>query len=81
MKNKPQKSFAYEYRAKGHCIKYPELRAKGHWIEYPELSDACFDYYQCSECKRVIKVVRGGSLSQFPFCHCGADMRGEQSNE
>ena len=66
MKNKPQKSFAYEYRA------------KGHWIEYPELNDSLFDYYKCSECKRVIKVVRGGSLSQFPFCHCGADMRGEK---
>ena len=58
-----------------------EEHTKGHWIKYPELNDVHFDYYKCSECNRVIKVVRGGSLSKFPFCHCGADMRGEQSNE
>lgn len=53
----------------------PCEHAKGHWIKYPELNDVNFEYYKCSECNRLIKIVHGGSLSQFPFCHCGADMR------
>lgn len=50
-------------------------RPTGKWLENKgkDLRD-CF--YTCSQCGRTINVICGETLSDFPFCHCGADMRG-----
>lgn len=48
-------------------------RPQGEWI----LQYRCLDgeYYTCSHCERVILVEPEQSLNDYPFCHCGADMR------
>lgn len=53
-----------------------EERPKGEWLyEYD-------DFYHCSRCGHVI-CTEWDNLSlnkDFPFCHCGADMRkGDES--
>ena len=51
----------------------------GKWIK-----DDCYDkrdnFYHCSECGRVINIICGEDLSDYPFCHCGADM-GKEAEE
>ena len=51
--------------------------SEGTWIE-----DKGYDkrdhFYTCSECGRSINIICGESLADYPYCHCGADMRGEQ---
>lgn len=35
--------------------------------------------YECSKCKRLVIDDTGYDVTKdFPFCHCGADMRGEE---
>lgn len=34
------------------------------------------DMYHCSICKRSIIISLTKPVDLFPFCHCGADMRG-----
>lgn len=49
---------------------------KGHWIK--EESPYGWDghSYQCSECGRSIHLdTEMESLEDYPYCHCGADMR------
>lgn len=48
-------------------------RPRGKWI----LQYRCLegDFYTCSQCKRMILVDPKESLSDYPYCHCGADMR------
>lgn len=50
-------------------------RKKGKWIEFPNHMA-----YKCSECGRIIQTTDGrrNVSKHYPFCHCGADMRGEQ---
>ncbi len=54
------------------AIKALEERPQGEWIyEYD-------DFYHCSKCGHVI-CTEWGKLSfkkNFPFCHCGAEMKG-----
>ncbi|MBO6215542.1 MAG: hypothetical protein J6N76_08400, partial [Lachnospiraceae bacterium] len=49
-------------------------RPTGKWLENKgkDLRD-CF--YTCSQCGRAINVICGETLADYPFCHCGADMR------
>lgn len=56
-----------------------EERPKGEWIknEGRDLRD-CF--YTCSKCGRNINVICGETLADYPFCHCGANMRGENND-
>lgn len=51
-----------------------EQRPKGKWIyEYD-------DFYKCSLCGRGICTNwENDPTKDFPFCHCGADMRGENT--
>lgn len=49
---------------------------KGHWIK--EESPYGWDghSYQCSECGRSIHLdTEMEDLEDYPYCHCGADMR------
>ena len=52
-------------------------RIKGHWIEIT-LSNHT---YKCSVCGRLLANITDGKnnvAKNYPYCHCGADMRGEQ---
>ena len=44
------------------------LRPKGEWVV---LGDAD---YQCSQCG--FRFTSGDPITKFPYCRCGADMRG-----
>ena len=59
------------------CKYYENLleRKKGKWIEFPNHMA-----YKYSECGRIIQTTDGGRnvSKHYPFCHCGADMRGEE---
>ena len=56
------------------ALEQPE-RKKGKWTEFPNHMA-----YKCFECGRIIHTTDGRSnvSKHYPFCHCGADMRGEQ---
>ena len=45
----------------------------GKWIQFPTHMA-----YKCSECGRIIQTTDGrrNVSRHYPFCHCGADMRG-----
>lgn len=52
-------------------------RQKGEWIEISSISHT----YKCSECGRLLVNIMDGKNNvarNYPYCHCGADMRGEQ---
>lgn len=56
-----------------------DIRPKGKWIPKGRwhIDPQCIEY-TCSICGR--KIMREESLNvieRYPFCHCGADMRGE----
>ena len=52
-------------------------RKKGEWIEISSINHT----YKCSECGRLLVNVADGRNNvskHYPYCHCGADMRGER---
>ena len=56
-------------------------RPQGEWIMQRHDLDGCF--YTCSNCGRMIRVSRfiddpddNETLADYPFCHCGAKMKG-----
>jgi DNA-directed RNA polymerase subunit RPC12/RpoP len=52
-------------------------RKKGKWIM--KYKGYAVTSYKCSECGRTVKDDTGYDVSKdYPFCHCGADMREEQ---
>ena len=52
-------------------------RKKGKWILVEESIKVAA--YKCSECGRNVWNDMGYDVvKDYPFCHCGADMRGEQ---
>lgn len=55
--------------------KLREERPQGEWIKNKgrDLRD---NFYTCSICGRTINVICGETLANYPYCHCGADMRG-----
>ena len=51
-------------------------RKKGKWIEISSTNHV----YKCSECGRLLVNVTDGKNNvskHYPYCHCGADMRGD----
>jgi hypothetical protein len=48
-------------------------RPQGEWIPL-----FAHNIYKCSECERTIGLTTDETLSDYPFCHCGADMRGDK---
>ena len=53
-----------------------EERKTGKWI----ISNANnkVTTYKCSECGRIVHDDTGYDVSKdYPYCHCGSDMRGE----
>lgn len=57
-------------------------RPQGEWIKVKEdrmsidMSGELVTRYKCSKCGRYI-VTLPSKLVDYPFCHCGADMRGD----
>lgn len=58
---------------------YP-VKQEGKWIKVKEermsidMSGEIVTRYKCSECGRMIAILPS-RLVDYPFCHCGADMR------
>lgn len=49
-------------------------RKKGKWIMLDK--GLIVTSYKCSECGRTVRDDTGYDVSKdYPFCHCGADMR------
>ena len=61
-------------------------RPKGKWILNDIQCVQAVGYltYYCSECGREISSKYHGKISllkEYPYCHCGADMRGEENGK
>ena len=52
-------------------------RIKGEW-KLSSISEIGKDWYKCSVCGRKIHTIEK-MLKEYPFCHCGADMQGEEN--
>ena len=53
-------------------------RINGHWVEIASSNHT----YKCSVCGRLLVNITDGKnnvAKNYPYCHCGADMRGEQN--
>lgn len=51
-------------------------RPQGEWKEVTKGIDS--NTYECPFCGRLINCDRP-RLKLYPFCHCGADMRGDEN--
>ena len=49
-------------------------RPKGEWIDSGVTADG-FQVFRCSECGRQVATFEA-LLYRYPFCHCGAEMKG-----
>lgn len=51
---------------------------QGKWIciDDPDDPDDQLNRYKCSECGRIIRIYDWQTFADYPYCHCGADMRG-----
>ena len=60
-----------------YAIKALENQKTGHWIRIT--NGAMKEKYICSECGRQIEDCGIESLLpvRYPYCHCGAKMKGE----
>lgn len=68
------------------CVKNADVApvVHGQWVHSPSPYDKRDDFWFCSECGRTINIICGDKLlSNYPYCHCGAKMDGEelQNNE
>ena len=54
-----------------------EERPHGKWILIDDVDDPLdrLNRHKCSECGRIIQIYDWQTFSDYPFCHCGADMR------
>lgn len=51
----------------------------GHWIKEKTIYGWDNHSYQCSECGRSIHLdTEVEDLTDYPYCHCGAKMKGEK---
>jgi len=53
-------------------------RPQGEWINAHEGDLYSTTVYKCSKCGRKVKIEYPDNISDYPFCHCGADMRGKE---
>ena len=62
-----------------------DTRPQGKWIKVKEermsvdMSGEIVTRYKCSKCGRVIATFPSKLADYYPFCHCGADMRGNKN--
>ena len=60
------------------AIEALQERPKGRWVEAP--NKIWSHEFKCSCCGRSVYTMIGekGVTNWYPYCHCGADMRGEE---
>lgn len=51
---------------------------RGRWVHDGSGHDGRDNWYHCSECNRALNLICGKKLEDYPYCHCGARMYGEQ---
>lgn len=56
------------------CNSYEEQRPLGEWIRFE--AGRYTKFYKCSLCGRIINTYKENPCDEYPFCHCGAEMRG-----
>lgn len=62
-------------------------RPQGEWIKVKEermsvdMSGEIVTRYKCSKCGRVIATFPSKLADYYPFCHCGAKMKGGAEND
>lgn len=50
---------------------------KGHWIK--DYDNSALDgLYHCSVCGRKLWIPKEESVSDYPYCYCGAEMKGDE---
>ena len=54
------------------AIAKESIRPEGEWIFHKSQEGLM---YECSICKRVVRVISEKSLQVIPYCHCGAKMK------
>lgn len=56
-------------------------RKRGKWIRITQ--GAIPEIYMCPFCNRTLKdsCIDGLVQIRYPFCHCGADMRGDENDQ
>ena len=53
-------------------------RKVGKWIK--EYDNSALDgLYHCSVCSRKLWIPKEESVSDYPYCHCGAEIRGSEN--
>lgn len=63
-----------------YAIQGVEERKQGEWIK--DYDNSALDgLYHCSVCSRKLWVSHDETLADYPFCHCGADMRGSKNGK
>ena len=67
-----------------YIIQALEEHKQGRWVSRgrPQGASAVgYTEYECSLCGRIIISKYGNILvtKDYPFCHCGADMRGSEN--
>lgn len=53
-------------------------RKRGHWIEITSSNHT----YKCSVCGRLLVNITDGKnnvAKNYPYCHCGADMKNKEN--
>lgn len=73
-----RKYSTYEEAAKSWNKRSTKKERKGLWQRAKGQIDKRNNFYKCSECGRTINLECGNTLSDFPYCHCGAKMDGER---
>lgn len=70
-------------------LQIEQVRSTGEWIKLQYEPIAGVIYYKCSACGKIIRIhgyhqnLERSSITEFPFCNCGAKMRmpEEEKNE
>ena len=61
-------------------VKLEPERPKGEWKYTDTDFNNSVNHYECSLCGRSVSCERFLNVNEYiPFCHCGADMRGDEN--
>ena len=57
-----------------------DKRPTGKWILIDDVDDPLdqLNRYKCSECGRIIKIYDWQTFADYPYCQCGAKMKGAE---